>query len=160
MIRCPEVRVINEEGKQLGIYPSKQAVTLAGGMGLDLVEINPKGQPPVCKIMDFGKFKYEQKKQANIAKKNQKIIEVKEIKLRPKTGAHDLEFKTKHIVKFLEEGNKVKVTVRFRGREMAHPNIAREMLEQIILSVSNVSVVEQRQKMEGRSMTIILAPVR
>ena len=120
MIHRPEVRVIGQEGKQLGIYPIQEALSIAQDEGLDLVEINPKANPPVCRIMDFGKFKYEQKKQANLAKKKQKIIEVKEVKMRPKTDEHDFNFKLKHITRFLSEGNKAKVTIRFRGREICN----------------------------------------
>lgn len=160
MIRRPEVRVINPEGKQLGIYPIRQALTLAAELGLDLVEINPKANPPVCRIMDFGKFKYEQKKQAAIAKKRQKVIEVKEVKMRPKTDDHDFDFKVKHIRRFLEEGNKAKVTIRFRGREMAHPEMAAKILDKVVENVKDIGGVEQSYRMEGRTMTMILAPTK
>ncbi len=160
MIRRPEVRVINPEGKQLGIYPIRQALTLASEVGLDLVEINPKANPPVCRIMDFGKFKYEQKKQAAVAKKRQKVIEVKEVKMRPKTDDHDFDFKVKHIRRFLEEGNKAKVTIRFRGREMAHPEVAAKLLDKVVEKVRDMGVVEQPYRMEGRTMTMILAPIK
>ncbi len=158
MIRRPEVRVINPEGKQLGIYPIYQAIGLADELGLDLVEINPKANPPVCRIMDFGKFKYEQKKQANLARKRQKVIEVKEVKMRPKTDDHDFDFKVKHIQRFLEEGNKAKVTIRFRGREMAHPEMAAKILDRVFEAVKDMAVIEQPYRMEGRTMTMILAP--
>jgi translation initiation factor IF-3 len=158
MIHRPEVRVINPEGKQLGIYPIHQALSIAQELGLDLVEINPKSNPPVCRIMDFGKFKYEQKKQANLAKKKQKVIEVKEVKMRPKTDDHDFNFKLKHIVRFLGEGNKAKVTIRFRGREIAHPETAARVLDRVIEEVGELAVVEQPYRMEGRTMTMILAP--
>lgn len=158
MIRRPEVRVINPEGQQLGIYPIHQALAIAGDLGLDLVEINPKANPPVCRIMDFGKFKYEQKKQANLARKRQKVIEVKEVKMRPKTDDHDFDFKLKHIRRFLEDGNKAKVTIRFRGREMAHPEMAAKLLDKVIEAAADVGIVEQPYRMEGRTMTMILAP--
>ena len=158
MIHRPEVRVINPEGQQLGIYPIQQALSIAQEMGLDLVEINPKANPPVCRIMDFGKFKYEQKKQANLAKKKQKVIEVKEVKMRPKTDEHDFNFKLKHIVRFLTEGNKAKVTIRFRGREIAHPETAASVLDRVISELGEMAVVEQPYRMEGRTMTMILGP--
>jgi len=158
MIHRPEVRVINPEGQQLGIYPISQALSFAQEAGLDLVEINPKANPPVCRIMDFGKFKYEQKKQANLAKKKQKVIEVKEVKMRPKTDDHDFNFKLKHIIRFLADGNKAKVTIRFRGREIAHPETAARVLDRVIAEVGELAVVEQPYRMEGRTMTMILAP--
>ncbi len=158
MIHRPEVRVINPEGKQLGIYPIQQALTIAQDLGLDLVEINPKANPPVCRIMDFGKFKYEQKKQANLAKKKQKIIEVKEVKMRPKTDDHDFNFKLKHIIRFLSEGNKAKVTIRFRGREIAHPETAAAVLDRVIHELGEMAIIEQPYRMEGRTMTMILGP--
>jgi translation initiation factor IF-3 len=160
MIHRPEVRVINPEGKQLGIYPIHQALTIAAELGLDLVEINPKANPPVCRIMDFGKFKYEQKKQANLAKKKQKVIEVKEVKMRPKTDDHDFNFKLKHILRFLQEGNKAKVTIRFRGREIAHPETAARVLDRVIEAVGEVGVIEQPYRMEGRTMTMVLGPAK
>lgn len=158
MIRRPEVRVINPDGQQLGIYPIRQALSIAQELGLDLVEINPKAEPPVCRIMDFGKFKYEQKKQANAAKKKQHIVEVKEVKMRPKTDQHDFDFKMNHVRRFLEEGNKAKITIRFRGREMAHPEVAAALLDRVVASLKEEAVVEQSYKMEGRTMTMILAP--
>ncbi len=160
MIRRPEVRVINPDGKQLGIYPIHQALSIAADLGLDLVEINPKTNPPVCRIMDFGKFKYEQKKQANLARKRQKTIEVKEVKMRPKTDNHDFNFKVKHIRRFLDEGNKAKVTIRFRGREMAHPEMAARQLDRVIEVVKDIGIIEQSYRMEGRTMTMILAPAK
>jgi translation initiation factor IF-3 len=160
MIRRPEVRVINPDGQQLGIYPIRQALTIAQELGLDLVEINPKADPPVCRIMDYGKFKYEQKKQANLAKKRQKVVEVKEVKMRPKTDDHDFNFKVKHVLRFLEEGNKAKITIRFRGREMAHPETAARQLDRVLEVVGDLAVIEQPYRMEGRTMTMILAPAK
>jgi translation initiation factor IF-3 len=160
MIRRPEVRVINPDGQQLGIYPIRQALTIAQELGLDLVEINPKADPPVCRIMDFGKFKYEQKKQANLAKKRQKVVEVKEVKMRPKTDDHDFNFKLRHVLRFLEEGNKAKITIRFRGREMAHPETAARQLDRVVEAVGDLAVIEQNYRMEGRTMTMLLAPAK
>lgn len=160
MIRRPEVRVINPDGQQLGIYPIRQALSIAQELGLDLVEINPKADPPVCRIMDFGKFKYEQKKQANAAKKKQKVIEVKEVKMRPKTDQHDFDFKMKHVRRFLDEGNKAKITIRFRGREMAHPEVAAALLDRVVQELGDDAVVEQSYKMEGRTMTMIIGPAK
>ncbi|MCP4197983.1 MAG: translation initiation factor IF-3 [Proteobacteria bacterium] len=158
MIRRPEVRVINPDGKQLGVYPIHQALSIAADLGLDLVEINPKTNPPVCRIMDFGKFKYEQKKQANLARKKQKTIEVKEVKMRPKTDDHDFNFKVKHIRRFIDEGNKAKVTIRFRGREMAHPEMAAKLLDRVVEVTNDIAEIEQSYRMEGKTMTMILIP--
>ena len=160
MIRRPEVRVINPDGQQLGIYPIRQALTIAAELGLDLVEINPKADPPVCRIMDFGKFKYEQKKQTNSAKKKQKIIEIKEVKMRPKTDTHDFETKLKHVRRFIEEGNKARLTIRFRGRELAHPDVAARQLDKMVAAVKDIAVVEQPYQMDGRLMTMLIAPAK
>jgi translation initiation factor IF-3 len=158
MIRRPEVRVINPDGQQLGIYPIRQALTIAQELGLDLVEINPKADPPVCRIMDFGKFKYEQKKQTNVAKKKQKIIEIKEVKMRPKTDTHDFATKLKHVRRFIEEGNKARLTIRFRGRELAHPEVAARVLDRMVDAVKDIAIVEQPYGMDGRLMTMLIAP--
>lgn len=131
---------------------------MARGLDLDLVEVNPKAMPPVCKIMDFGKFKYEEKKKQADARKRQTQIALKEIKLRPKTDDHDLDFKTKHVRRFLEEGNKVKLTVRFRGREITHPETAQRQIDAIIKAVDDLATVETSARLEGRTMTAILAP--
>jgi len=152
------VRVINPEGTMLGIYPIHQALAVARQLELDLVEVNPKSDPPVCRIMDYGRFKYEQKKQENLAKKKRTEIELKEVKLRPKTDNHDYNFKMKHVRRFLNDGNKAKITIRFRGREMAHPEVAREIFDKIIEEMEELAVVEQSYRMEGRTMNIILAP--
>lgn len=152
--------MINPEGKQLGIYPIRQALAIATELGLDLVEINPKADPPVCRIMDFGKYKYELKKQANLARKRQKVIEVKEVKMRPKTDDHDFDFKLKHIRRFLEEGNKAKVTIRFRGREMAHPEVAARVLDRVVEETKDIGAVEQNYRMEGRTMTMVIGPIK
>jgi len=142
----------------MGVMNTDEARRLARSLDLDLVEVNPKASPPVCKIMDFGKFKYEEKKKQNEARKRQTQIELKEIKLRPKTDDHDLDFKTKHVRRFLEEGNKVKITVRFRGREITHPETARRQIDIIVASVDDIGVVETSARLEGRTMTAILTP--
>jgi translation initiation factor IF-3 len=160
MIRRPEVRVINPDGQQLGIYPIRQALTIAAELGLDLVEINPKADPPVCRIMDFGKFKYEQKKQTNVARKKQKVIEIKEVKMRPKTDTHDFATKLKHVRRFIEEGNKARLTIRFRGRELAHPEVAARQLDKMVEAVKDIAVVEQPYAMDGRLMTMLIAPAK
>lgn len=142
----------------LGVMGTDQARRLAREKDLDLVEVNPKAQPPVCKVMDFGRFKYEEKKRQNEAKKRQTQAELKEIKLRPKTDDHDLDFKTKHVRRFIEEGNKVKITCRFRGREITHPETARRQLDLIVEAVDEIAAVEVPARMDGRTMTTILAP--
>ena len=157
-IRVPEVRLIGADGTMVGIMTSGEALDRARSEGLDLVEVNPKAQPPVCRLMDYGKFKYEQKKQANQARKRQTVIEVKEIKFRPKTDDHDYDFKMRHIHRFLAEGNKAKVTVRFRGRELAHPQVAQRLLERIVNDLKEDAVLEQASRMEGRTMFLLLAP--
>ncbi len=157
-IRVPEVRVIDAEGKMLGVLDTVEAKALAKQSELDLVEVNPKARPPVCKIMDFGRFKYEEKKRQNEARKKQSQIALKEIKMRPKTDDHDIAFKIKHVQRFLEEGSKVKLTVRFRGREITHPETARRQIDIIVDAILDQGVVEQPPRMEGRTMTAILAP--
>jgi translation initiation factor IF-3 len=157
-IRADEVRVIDQDGKQIGILKISEALDMADQAGLDLVEVAPMAKPPVCKIMDFGKYKYQQHKRAQEAKKNQRIIHVKEIKLRPKTDEHDLAFKVNHTRKFLTAGNKVKITIIFRGREMTHPDIGNQLLDRVASGIEDLGVIEQRPKMEGRNMTMILAP--
>jgi translation initiation factor IF-3 len=157
-IRVPEVRVIGADGTQLGIMTSHEAIRLAQEQTLDLVEVNPKADPPVCKIMDFGKFKYEQKKMANVAKKNQTVVEIKEVKVRPKTDDHDIETKVRNIHRFLEEGNKAKITVRFRGREITHPEKGHEVLNEVLKGLEGLIVVEARPALEGKTMSMIIAP--
>lgn len=157
-IRVPEVRVIAADGTQLGIMSSQEAIRTAMEQGLDLVEVNPKADPPVCKIMDFGKYKYEEKKKASEARKKQNIVEIKEVKVRPKTDEHDLETKVRHIRRFLEEGNKAKITVRFRGREITHPEKGREVIDEILKALEGLIVVESHATMEGKQMTVLIAP--
>lgn len=142
----------------LGIMPTHEARRIAREQELDLVEVNPKASPPVCKIMDHGRFKYEEKKKQAEAKKRQTKVELKEVKLRPKTDEHDVEFKTNHVRRFLDEGNKVKITVRFRGREITHPETAERQIVAIIQAVDDIAMVEQSARMEGRTMTAIVAP--
>lgn len=142
----------------LGVLPTHEALRLAREADLDLVEVNPKGVPPVCKIMDFGKFKYEEKKKESDARKRQVQVELKEVKLRPKTDDHDLEVKVKHIRRFLGDGNKVKVTCRFRGREITHPETAEVQLLHIIDATKDIALVEQTPRMEAKTMTILLSP--
>jgi translation initiation factor IF-3 len=156
-IRVREVRVIDETGQQLGIMPPPQALAIARQKGLDLVEISPTAVPPVCRIMDFGKYQYQEQKRAREAKKHQHVIEVKEIKFRPKVDEHDYQFKKKHIERFLAEGDKVKATVFFRGREMAHPEIGRRILERLIGELADVAVAESLPRQEGNQMHTILA---
>jgi translation initiation factor IF-3 len=157
-IRVPEIRVIGEDGKMLGIMATSDALRIAGERGLDLVEIDPKAAPPVCKILDFGKYKYDEKKKAREAKRKQSVVEIKEIKLRPKTDDHDLDFKTRAAHRFLEAGHKVKFTVRFRGREITHPEKAQEQLDWIVQQCEAIANVEVRPVMEQRTMTLVMAP--
>lgn len=158
-IRAPQLRVIDSDGKQLGVLPRQEALRLAVDRSLDLVEVAPNAEPPVAKLMDFGKYRYERAKREREARKARKEIEVKEIRLRPKTGEHDLQFKIRRAREFLETGAKVKVRIRFRGREITHPEVARKQLARIAEELSDVSTVEQRPGFEGRTILMILAPV-
>ncbi|WP_311734964.1 MULTISPECIES: translation initiation factor IF-3 [Alloyangia] len=157
-IRAPEIRLIGAEGENLGVQTPARAMEMAEEAGLDLVEISPNAKPPVCKIMDFGKFKYEQQKRESEARKKQKTIEVKEVKFRPGTDTHDYDVKMRNVLKFLEGGDKVKITLRFRGREMAHQNLGRELLERVAEDVKEVGKVENMPKMEGRQMVMMIGP--
>ncbi|HXY61837.1 MAG TPA: translation initiation factor IF-3 [Nitrospirota bacterium] len=156
MIKLKEVRVINSDGEQLGVLDTREAIKRAEEQGLDLVEVAPTAKPPVCRIMDFGKYKYEMAKKAAESRKHQTVIVVKEIKLRPRTDDHDVNFKMNNIKRFLEDGNKVKVTVMFRGREMAHIDHGRAVLERIVNELQNDAVIEQSPRLEGRNMTLLL----
>jgi len=149
--------VIDPEGEQIGVLPTYKALATAGDFGLDLVEISPNANPPVCKIMDYGRYKYEQTKKKQEAKKKQTTFQVKEIKVRPKTGEHDLQTKLGHIRKFIEKKDKVKVTVIFRGREITLSNLGREVLQRMAAELEDIAVVEQYPKFEGRTMFMILA---
>lgn len=157
-IRAREVRLIDSNGEQLGIVPLKEALRIAEERNLDLVNVAPQAKPPVCRIMDYGKYRYEQSKREKEARKNQKIITIKEVRLSPTIEEHDLQTKLKSVVKFLQQGDKVKVSVRFRGRQITHTDIGRRVLERIIADVADLAVVEKKPNMEGRNMMIILAP--
>jgi len=157
-IRAREVRVIDPDGNQLGVVPIEEALKSAADFGLDLVEVSPNAAPPVCKIMDYGRYKYEQTKKKQEAKKKQSTFQVKEIKVRPKTGDHDLQVKVGHIRKFLGRKDKVKVTVLFRGREITLSDRGRQLLQRIATELEEIAVVEQYPKFEGRTMMMILAP--
>jgi len=150
--------VVAEDGSNLGVLPTDQALKRAQEVGLDLVEVNPKGTPPVCKILDFGKYKYEEKKKAAEAKRKQTVVEVKEVKIRPKTDEHDLNVKIRAIRRFIEAGNKVKVVCRFRGREMMHPQVAAQQLQDIIKAIEDLVNIEQRPMMEQRTMAMLVSP--
>ncbi|MGD2270194.1 MAG: translation initiation factor IF-3 [Desulfobacterales bacterium] len=157
-IRAKEVRVIDPDGNQIGILPISEARASAAEFGLDLVEISPNADPPVCKIMDYGRYKYEQTKKRQEAKKKQSTFQVKEIKIRPKTGDHDLQVKIGHIKKFIGKKDKVKVTVIFRGREITLADLGRELLTRIIEETNETATVEQSPKFEGRTLVMVLAP--
>lgn len=150
--------MIAANGDQIGVIPTHEALKLAEDQGLELVEVNPRAVPPVCKVMDFGKFKYETSKKEKASRKHQSTIVLKEIKLRPKTDDHDLDFKVKHIRRFLAEGNKCKLVTVFRGREIVHPETGQAMLDQVIKMVSDIATVEQRAMMEGRRMVMVIGP--
>jgi translation initiation factor IF-3 len=153
------VRLIGPEGQQLGVVAVYDALRMAREAGMDLVEVAPAAVPPVCRVLDYGKFKYEQARKEREAKRNQKISELKGMRLRPKIDDHDLEFKTRTIADFLEEGDKVKVTVIFRGREIAHSDLGRKVLEKVVTDLKDVALVERSPFMEGKTMTVILAPL-
>ncbi|MCC6629433.1 MAG: translation initiation factor IF-3 [Chloroflexi bacterium] len=157
-IRVREVRVIDENGEQLGILPTRQALDTARERGLDLVEVAPNAIPPVCRLMDYGKYRYEQSRRDRESRKNQKTTELKEVRIKPKIDEHDLATKSRQALRFLEEGDKVKLTVMFRGREMAHPDIGRDLLLQMADQVGGVAIVEQPPRLEGRNMTMMLTP--
>lgn len=158
-IRASEIRLIGAEGENVGVVTPERAMVMADDAGLDLVEISPNATPPVCKIMDFGKFKYETQKREAEARKKQKIIEIKEVKFRPNTDTNDYEVKMRNVYKFLENGDKVKVTLRFRGREMAHQNLGRELLERVAEDTKEHGKVENFPKMEGRQMVMLIGPL-
>ena len=160
MIRIPRVMVVGEDGEQLGILDTTEALTIAEERGLDLVEVAPAARPPVCKIMDYGKFKYEQAKKAKKAKQASHTVKVKTIQFRPKTDDHDYDFKKKHIVTFLQAGNKVKVVMRFRGREISHVDLALDFLRQLVSEVSEYGSPESEPQREGRLITFVMSPKR
>ena len=152
------MRVTSATGEQLGIMPTREALRMAEEQHLDLVEVAPKAKPPVCRIMDFGKYRYEQQKREKEAKKKQKTISIKEVKLRPNIEQHDFDVKVKNAVRFVQEGNKVKVTIMFRGRELSHPELGREILDRVAATLGDTVSIERTAKLEGKNMTMILAP--
>jgi len=152
------VRLVDERGNMVGVVGRNEALVMASDVGLDLVEVAPNADPPVCKILDFGKYKYEEQKKKNEARKKQKIIEVKEIKLRPSIDVHDYDVKMRSMVKFIEEGDKVKVTMRFRGRELAHQELGMDVLVRVKDDLDEIAKVEQMPRMEGRQMTMVVSP--
>ena len=158
MITSPQVLVIGAEGEKMGVVDTDTALAMAEESGLDLVEVSPNGKPPDCKILDYGKLKYQEQKKASEARKRQKTVDVKEIKMRPNIDTHDYEVKMRNVVKFLEGGDKVKVTMRFRGREMAHQELGMVVLNRVRDDVNELSKVEAMPKMEGRQMIMVLAP--
>lgn len=157
-IRAPEIRLIGADGENVGVVRPEVGLRMAEEAGLDLVEISPNATPPVCKIMDFGKFKYEQQKREAEARKKQKTIDVKEVKFRPGTDTHDYDVKMRNVMRFLEAGDKVKVTLRFRGREMAHQQLGMELLNRVATDVGEQGKVENMPKLEGRQMVMMIAP--
>src|SRR5690349_16368872 len=157
-IRVPEVRVIGDDGEQLGVMTTQEALRIAEERGVDLVEISPRAFPPVCRVMDYGKYKYEQAKKKQQARKHASTVEIKEIKFRPKTEEHDMDFKVKHVRRFLEEGNKVRLVIVFRGREITHPQTGANVLNRVVDATQDICTVEVNPNMEGRRMVMILAP--
>ncbi|MFO7767215.1 MAG: translation initiation factor IF-3 [Pelovirga sp.] len=159
-IRARQVRVIDDEGEQLGVLEIDRALELAQEQGLDLVEVSPQADPPVCRIMDYGKYKYQQSKRASDAKKKQVKFEIKEVKMRPKTDEHDFQFKMKHARRFLEEGNKVKLTIMFRGRENAHPDQGMMQLNKAFEVLKDIGQIEAHPSKMGRFMTMMVGPIK
>jgi translation initiation factor IF-3 len=159
-IKAQKVRVVGAEGEMLGVLTVREALDLARDAELDLVEVSPSAEPPVCKIIDYGKYKYAMQKKANEARKKQKVIQVKEVKLRPATDTHDLEVKTKQIIKFIEEGDKVKITMRFRGREMAHPELGMKVYDNIKLKLGETVKIEAQPRLDGKQMAMIVSPAK
>jgi len=158
MIRVKEVSVIGDDGEHLGTIPTEEALSMAEDRDMDLVEVAANSNPPVCRIMDFGKHKYKASKKAHEAKKNQKIVHVKEVKFRPNTDQHDFDFKLKHVQRFLEDGDKAKVVIFFKGREIVHREFGQRVLERVALQTEDIAVIEQTAKQEGRTLVMILAP--
>ena len=158
-IRALEVRLIDPDGEQLGVFPIKEALANANERGLDLVEVSPNSKPPVCRIMDFGKYKYQQKKRLQEARKKQSIVQIKEVKLRPKIDEHDFQFKLRHIERFLGEGNKAKITVIFRGREIAHKELGRAILERLAKETKELGTIDMGPKQEGRNLVMVIGPI-
>ena len=157
MIRVREVRLIDDEGNQKGIVPTLEALKMAKEKDLDLVEVSPNANPPVCKILDFGKYRFEQEKKLRESKKNQKVLKLKEIRMQPKIGPGDLDTKAKHVQEFLDEGSKVKVTIRFRGRELAHTELGYDVLNEVLKRLTSAYVVEKQPAMDGKFMSMTIA---
>jgi len=157
MIRIREVRLIDDEGNQLGILPTSEALNMAKDKDLDLVEVSPNANPPVCKILDYGKYRFEQEKKLRDSKKNQKVLKLKEIRMQPKIGSGDLDTKAKHIQEFLDEGDKVKVTIRFRGRELAHTDLGFDVMNEVLKRLTSAYVIEKEAAMEGRNMSMTIS---
>mgnify|MGYP001577762633 FL=1 len=157
-IRVPQVRLIDEKGGQVGVVPTYEALQMARDRGLDLMEVSPNSQPPVCKICDYGKFKYEKKKREHQARKKQTVIKVKEIQLRPQTEEHDLDYKFKNAKQFLEDGDKAKITIMFRGREVAYVEHGFKIMKQLVEIVKDIAVIEAPPKLEGKKLIMVLAP--
>tara|TARA_B100000686_G_scaffold86684_1_gene93558 strand:- start:287 stop:892 length:606 start_codon:yes stop_codon:yes gene_type:complete len=158
MIRVREVSVIGDDGEPLGTVPTEEAIRIAEDQGLDLVEVAPNSNPPVCRIMDYGKHKYKASKKAHEAKKNQKVVHVKEVKFRPNTDQHDFDFKIKHVQRFLENGDKAKVVIFFKGREIVHREFGQKVLERVAEKTEDIAIIEQSAKQEGRTLVMVLAP--
>ena len=158
MIRVREVSVIGDDGEPLGIKPTEEAIRIAEDQDLDLVEVAPNSKPPVCRIMDYGKHKYKASKKAHEAKKNQKVVHVKEVKFRPNTDQHDFDFKLKHVQRFIENGDKAKVVIFFKGREIIHREFGQRVLERVAKKTEDIAIIEQSAKQEGRTLVMILAP--
>ena len=157
MIRVREVRLIDDEGNQKGIVPTLEPLKLAKEKDLDLVEVSPNANPPVCKILDYGKYRFEQEKKLRDAKKNQKVLKLKEIRMQPKIGSGDLDTKAKHVQEFLDEGDKVKVTIRFRGRELAHTELGYDVLKEVLKRLTSAYVVEKQPAMDGKTMSMTIS---
>ena len=157
MIRVREVRLIDDEGKQLGIIATQEALRMAKDKDLDLVEVSPNANPPVCKILDYGKYRFEQEKKLRDSKKNQKVLKLKEIRMQPKIGAGDLDTKAKHIQEFLDEGDKVKVTIRFRGRELAHTELGYDVLNEVLKRLTSAYNIDKPAAMDGRNMSMTIS---
>jgi translation initiation factor IF-3 len=154
------VRLIDDEGRQIGIIPTREALDMARERGLDLVEVAPNASPPVCRLMDYGKFRYEQSRKERDSRRNQHVIKLKEVRIEPKIGDHDLETKGRQAAKFLDAGDKVKLTVLFRGRSITHPELGKELLERLAVQLQDHGLIEQSARMEGRTMTMHMAPLR
>ncbi|MCR4580773.1 MAG: translation initiation factor IF-3 [Treponema sp.] len=157
MIRVREVRLIDDEGKQLGIVPTQEALRIAKDKDLDLVEVSPNANPPVCKVLDYGKYRFEQEKKLRDSKKNQKVLKLKEIRMQPKIGSGDLDTKAKHIQEFLDEGDKVKVTIRFRGRELAHTELGYDVLNEVLKRLTSAYNIDKPAAMDGRNMSMTIS---